>query len=295
MSFSQYVEPIVYSVCVSVVILACQNIYRQYAARKKHFHRLRLLNQIKDKAFSYSSVFFNPHLEKLLVSAGRPLGLNSVRYNGARFILFGVWLVVINARWLVSGGKYPANYLLVLISLVIASQPLAGLPLFALLIKITDIRAREKNKECFTLYSMIQNEFYNDVEKPVNMYSTLTKLRPYFKAIDKALGKAILLWKKSPAEALNAFAWEVGTDEAKDLAQILKNVDVSSPSDAKDILDSRYEQFVTKRQESRRRYCNNIGLIGYLAALLPVFAVIYNALVVFNLEKQDLFRFISQR
>lgn len=296
MNFPQYVEPVLYSICVSVIILACQNIYyQQYAVRKKHLHRLRLLNQIKDKAHRHSTIFFNAGLEKLLIAAGRPLGLNSVRYNLARLVLLGVWLVVINTMWLVTGGKYPLNSLFFIISMIVATQPMAGLPLFALLIKLTDIRAREKNKECFTLYSMIQNEFYNDVDKPVNMYSTLTKLRPYFKAIDKALGKAILLWKKNPADALNAFAWEVGTEEAKDLALILKNVDASSPHDAKDILDSRYEQFVTKRQESRRRYNNNIGLIGYLAALLPVFAVIYNAMVVFNLEKQDLFRFVSQR
>lgn len=296
MNILKYIEPVLYSVCASVIILACFNIYNQvFAGNRKHFSRLRLMNQIKAKTFDYSTVFFNHDLEKLLVSAGRPLGLNSVRYNVARWGLVGMWFVILNTRWIFSDSKYPANYLLLIISVIIATQPLKGLPLFSLLQKITDIRAREKNKECFTLYSMIQNEFYNDVEKPLNMYSSLTKLKPYFKAIDKALGKALLLWKKNPAEALEAFAVEVGTEEAKDLAQILKNVDVSSPDDAKDILDSRYEQFVTKRQENHRRYRNNIGLIGYIAALLPVFAVIYNAMVVFNLEKQDLFKFISQR
>lgn len=296
MNFFKYVEPVLYTVCASVVILAAVNIYNQiFAGNKKHFSRLRLLNQIKAKTFDFSTVFFNNDLEKLLISAGRPLRLNSVRYNALRLVLFGVWFVILNGRWIISGSKYPSNYIFLIISLIIATQPLKGLPLFSLLVKLVDIRAREKNKECFTLYSMIQNEFYNEVEKPLNMYSTLTKLKPYFKAIDKALGKALLLWKKNPAEALESFASEVGTEEAKDLAQILKNVDVSSPDDAKDILDSRYEQFVTKRQENNRRYRNNVGLIGYLAALLPVFAVIYNAMVVFNLEKQDLFKFISQR
>ncbi|MDT3697883.1 MAG: hypothetical protein RO469_00530 [Thermincola sp.] len=296
MDIVKYIEPVLYSVCAAVIILAAVNLYNQtFRGNRKHYGRLRLLSQVKAKTFDYSSFLFSNDLEKLLISAGRPLRLNSVRYNLGRLGLLGVWFIILNARWLISGSKYPSNYLFLIVGLIIFTQPMKGLPLFSLLMKITDIRAREKNKECFTLYSMIQNEFYNDVDKPQNMYSTLAKLKPYFKAIDKAMGKALLLWKRNPAEALEAFATEVGTQEAKDLAQILKNVDASSSEDAKDILDSRYEQFVTKRQESHRRYRNNVGLIGYIAALLPVFAVIYNAMVVFNLEKQDLFRFISQK
>jgi len=296
MYFLEYIRPVLYSVCASVIILAGVNLYNQiFAGNRKHFSRLRLLSQFEINTFDYSTIFFNNDLEKLLISAGTPLRLNSVWYNLVRLVLFGVSFVILNISWIISESRYPSNYVFLIISLIIVTHPMKGLPLFSLLMKITDIRAREKNKECFTLYSMIQNEFYNDVGKPLNMYSALTKLKPYFKAIDKALGKALLLWKKNPAEALEAFASEVGTEEAKDLAQILKNVDVSSPDDAKDILDSRYEQFVTKRQENHRRYRNNVGLIGYLAALLPVFAVIYNAMVVFNLEKQELFKFLSQR
>ncbi|MCL4439221.1 MAG: hypothetical protein M1609_01095 [Firmicutes bacterium] len=292
----RYSEAVVYVISLSMVISAALIIYNlQFLENQRTVYRLRLLEQVRKNTAKTVTGFYNEQLERLLVSTGRPFGLNSIRYNLLRLSILGGWFIYLNSRWLIYKGRYPYNILSLIVSLLILSHPYKGLPLFRLLGKINELRLREKNKECFTLYSMIQNEFYTDLDRPLNMYATLNKLKPYFKAIDRALGKAILLWKKSPAKALDAFAVEVGTEEAKDLAQILKNIDASNPKDARDILDSRYEQFVTKRHESHRRYRNNLGLIGYVAAFLPVFAVIYNAMVVFNLEKQDLLRFLSQR
>ena len=292
----KFSEITIYFVVFIMVGRAAALIYSlQFVESKKSVHRLRLMNSVKKRADGILDTLYNENLDRLLHSIGRPLSLDSVKYNLVRCLLLGGWFIYITADWYLFEGRYPYNIASLILALYIFTQPVKGLPLFYILEKLKDLQLREKNKECFTLYSMVQNEFYTDVDRPLNMYATLNKLKPYFKAIDKALGKAILLWKRNPAEALDAFAVEVGTEEAKDLAQILKNVDLSSPQDARDILDSRYEQFVTKRHENHRRYRNNIGLIGYVAALLPVFAVIYNAMVIFNLEKQELLKFIYQR
>ena len=293
----KYAHHFVYGFSFSLIVLAAIMIYNlQFLDNRNAVFRLRLLKQLRAGIRGGTvSAFYNDNLERVLNSAGRPWGVNSVRYNMLRFVILGGWFLSFNLNWIVSENRYPYNLLCLTVALVIFSHPYNDLPIFKLLEKVRDFRLREKNKECFTLYAMIQNEFYTDLEQPLNMYATLNKLKPYFKAIDKALGKAVLLWKNSPSQALDAFALEIGTEEAKDLAQILKNVDVSTPKDARDILASRYEQFVTKRHENHRRYRNNIGLIGYVAAFLPVFAVIYNAMVVFNLEKQELLKFITQR
>ncbi len=292
----RYSEIIVYGFALGLVLRAAIEINNlQFYHQKKTVYRLRLMDQLKEGSSRAANVFYNPRLERLLVTAGRPLALSSVRYNLVRFGLLGGWLLYLNIRWFIEQGRYPVNVLFLILAASIVTQPRKGLPLYYFLVKFKDLRLRVKNKECFILYSMIQNEFYTDSERPLNMYATLNKLRPYFRAIDRALGKAIFLWKKNPAEALDAFAVEVGTEEAADLAQILKNVDLSSPEDARDLLDSRYDQFVTKRHEHYRRYRNNLGLIGYIAVFLPVFAVIYNAMVIFNLEKQELLKFIYQR
>lgn len=295
-SIAYYLESIVFVFSFALIVLAALIIYNlQYIEATGKVYRLRVFQQLRAKTAKTATGFYHEELEKRLISAGRPLGINSVAFNVLRWSVAIGWLFYLNFQWFMHRGPYPYKYLSLLLLLILSTQPYQGLPLFRMLDKLNEFRMREKNKELFTLYSMIQNEFYTDVERPLNMYATLNKLKPYFKAIDKAIGKAILLWKKDPAAALDAFALEVGTAEARDLAQILKNIDVSDPKDARDILDSRYDQFVTKRHEHHRRYRNNLGLIGYVAALLPVFAVIYNVLVIFNLEKQDLLRFISQR
>lgn len=292
----KYLEEIVFVIALFMVFWAAAIIYsRPFGGRNSTVYRLRLMARARQKTSSLLSRLQNDRLERLLTSAGKPLSLNSVNYSLIRITILGGSMLYINLAWLLGEHRYPYNVACLFIALFILTQPCKGLPVFYLLEKIKELRIREKNKECFTLYSMIQNEFYSYGDKPLNMYSTLYKLKPYFKSIDKALGKAILLWKRNPSQAMDAFAEEVGTEEARDLAQILKNVDASSPKDAKDILDSRYEQFITKRHESHRRHKNNIGLVSYVAALLPVFAVIYNVMVIFNLEKQALLKFIYQR
>jgi len=292
----KYAEIAIFAVAFAMVSWAAAILYNlQLNHRHKTIYRLRLMSKAKDATGKMFTTLHNEELDKLLIYAGRPLSLNSIKYNTIRFSVLGGIFLYITLNWVISDNGYPYNIGCLILALLILTHPLKGLPLFYLLDKLNELRIREKNKECFTLYSMIQNEFYTDCDNPLNMYSTLYKLKPYFTTIDKSLGKAILLWKKNPSQALEAFAAEVGTEEARDLAQIIKNVDISSPQDAKDILDSRYDQFVTKRHESHRRYKNNIGLIGYVAALLPVFAVIYNVMVIFNLEKQALLKFLYQR
>ncbi len=296
MDLLKYAEMVIYILAFTMVIVGAVIISNlQFINSKRPVYRLRLMNQVKERTNKVMHNFYNDSLEKLFLSTGKPLSLNSIKYNVIRFFVLSCWFIYINVNWLTYKGCYPYNLVTLILAVFIFSQPYKGFPLFYLLEKLKELRLRERNKECFTLYSMIQNEFYTDCDRPLNMYATLNKLKPYFKAVDKALGKAILLWKKNPSEALDAFALEVGTEEARDLALILKNVDISSPKDARDILDSRYDQFVTKRHETHRRYRNNIGLIGYIAAFLPVLAVIYNAMVIFNLEKQELLKFIYQR
>jgi len=288
-----YLEISVYIVAILLNIAAASLIYNlQFINTKNPVYRLRLADQVKETTKKLKFYLHDDGLEALLTATGRPLSLSSISFNLTRLVIIIGCLLYLNVRWFLHGGVYPLNSLLLVLLTIILTYPIKSFPVYRFLEKLREIRLREKNKEIFTLYSMIQNEFYTNLDRPLNMYTTLNKLKVYFKSIDRSIGKAVLLWKKNPAAALDAFVAEVGTDEARDLANILKNVDLSSPEDARDMLDSRYEQFVAKRHENHRRYKNNIGLMAYIAALFPVFAVIYNVMVIFNLEKQELLKFI---
>lgn len=95
-------------------------------------------------------------------------------------------------------------------------------------------------------------------------------------------------WRRSTTYALETFAREVGTSQAKDLAGILADVDKLAPEDAYTLLTNRYDHFNTIRLEEFRRRSKDRGIIGYFVTFVPALSILFNFGYVYYLEYKDL-------
>ncbi|MDA8213568.1 MAG: hypothetical protein M0021_17100 [Clostridia bacterium] len=286
---------VVYFFYMVMIIGAAYIIYAQpFDNGRRRIQRLILTEKIKKGANRFTAGLKEERLEVSLRNAGYPLGLNCLSFQIIRLSMLVVWLVSIFSGWLFSSNPFPMNSFAFACLFFVFTIPVRNTPFSMLLDKLAQSHLREKNKEVFTLYSMIDNEFISSNGSPLTMYSLLNKLQPNFSSIKPAIGKAILLWRNDPSLALDAFANEVGTAEAKDLANILKNVDATGPAEALDILQNRREQFLTMRHEIYRRYQKNRGVRDYAITFGASLLVMFNMLVLFYQEYKEMMRFLNQ-
>lgn len=286
---------VVYFFYMVMIIGAAYIIYAQpFDNGRRRIQRLILTERIRKGANRFTAGLKEERLEVSLRNAGYPLGLNSLSFQIIRLSILVVWLVTIFSGWLFSSNPFPMNSFAFACLFFVFTMPVRNTPFSMLLDKLAQSHLREKNKEVFTLYSMIDNEFISSNGSPLTMYSLLNKLQPNFSSIKPAIGKAILLWRNNPSLALDAFANEVGTAEAKDLANILKNVDATGPAEALDILQNRREQFLTMRHEIYRRYQKNRGVRDYAITFGASLLVMFNMLVLFYQEYKEMMRFLNQ-
>lgn len=286
---------VVYFFYMVMIIGAAYIIYAQpFDNGRRRIQRLILTERIRKGANRFTAGLKEERLEVSLRNAGYPLGLNSLSFQIIRLSILVVWLVTIFSGWLFSSNPFPMNSFAFACLFFVFTMPVRNTPFSMLLDKLAQSHLREKNKEVFTLYSMIDNEFISSNGSPLTMYSLLNKLQPNFSSIKPAIGKAILLWRNNPSLALDAFANEVGTAEAKDLANILKNVDATGPAEALDILQNRREQFLTMRHEIYRRYQKNRGVRDYAITFGASLLVMFNMLILFYQEYKEMMRFLNQ-
>lgn len=239
--------------------------------------------------------FHDEATEKLFREAGLPTKLTAFNFFIFRLILLSLSFGVIISKWLWGNLPFPTSSICLLAAAFAFTSTKNQMPLTYLLKKLREINTMNKNKECFLLYNMLLNEFYTDDHKSHNVYALLQKFSIYFDKIKPAIVKTLSVWKRNPEQALNLFSSEIGTEEARDLAQILKNVDASGPAQARDIIKSRYEQFQTSRHEHHRRKLKNIDLFGYIAVFIPTIAILFNMVFVLGLAVQGLFQRLNYR
>jgi len=196
---------------------------------------------------------------------------------------------------LINGVPFNMGNIVFALSLYLLTAPKSYMPISYILSKVKSLYTIEKNRECFLLYSMLLNEFNRDDDTTFQLYAILQKMAVYFNKIKPAMLKMLSQWKRNPEAALDLFAKEVGTAEAKDLAQILKSIDASNAVKARDVIKSRYQQFQTSRHETHRRMLKNRDLLGYTLVFIPMIAILFNMLNVYSQMIQDLLKFSNGR
>lgn len=240
-----------------------------------------------------NNYIYDERAETLFKGAGYPFRLTGKSYSILRIIMVVVLILYFVFDNIINDIPFAMDNVILIGSLYLLTAPKGYLPVSYILSKLKSLYTLEKNRECFLLYSMLLNEFNRDNDTTFQLYAILQKMAVYFNKIKPAMLKMLSQWKRNPELALDHFAEEVGTVEAKDLAQILKTVDASDSAKAKDVIKSRYQQFQTSRHESHRRMLKNRDLIGYTIVLIPMLAILFNMVNVYSLMIQDLMKFVN--
>lgn len=99
MYMMRYLEPLVYVAAFSLVVGAALIIYNLQFIDNKIVYRLRMAAYFRNRSDNFKRSLYDENLEKLLVQAGNPLNLGSIKYNLIRISSLGGWFIYINVWW----------------------------------------------------------------------------------------------------------------------------------------------------------------------------------------------------
>lgn len=221
------------------------------------------------------------------------LGFSVMQYRVVRDVLFVCFLALVNFRFLVVNhtGSYPFGQIIFLIILYGAAQLRPKFPIVWLLKGFQKSFHHKKNSEVILLQQLISNEYADANSSKQNVYHLLLYLRKFTKHIQPAIDVFLEQYPLDPYnkdKAFRSFAEKIGTPEAEALSQVLFQIEESSSSEVRDILQKRYEELKKKRQQNYKSMMTNRGTMGYVITFSGVLMVILCCLYVYFLEYQDL-------
>lgn len=194
--------------------------------------------------------------EQLFKDAGYPLGLNGYRWEILKWSLL-VFLLMNYILYPAISGRDVSMYsiLFILASMVLFSPTFPFSISRFILNRLIEYKKAKRNSELFSLYDMLISEIQMMETTRVNAYSLLRMLKPYFTELDGGISRLLANWTSSegPDYALDTFAKEIGTNEAKSLANVFKKFDDNKRETILKSLQGMEDMFITSQIENYRR------------------------------------------
>lgn len=219
-------------------------------------------------------------------------GFTPTTYRLIRDITIFVLAVILNIRYLMNmDQRYPFLGLILILLLYIALQLRESFPIEYLLKAVKARFERKKNAEIFILQQLISNEYADVNTTKQNVYHMFMYLRRFLNYTRPAVDRFLEEYPRDPynkEKAFRSFAKIVGTPEAESLAEILYQVEQSSPDEVAELLEKKYEELKKKRQEAYRGVMKDRGVIAYVVSFSGVMMVIICGLFVYYLEYKDM-------
>ncbi|WP_066412853.1 hypothetical protein [Sutcliffiella cohnii] len=221
--------------------------------------------------------------ESLLKEAGYPLGLNGVKYY-IFFITFISFLVIYYIVFpLLSGNSVSIWTTIIIIGIYVFFLPDFPFSLFRYIIKrIVEYNQSKKNSEIFMLYDLIINEIEMMENTRINSYNLLRNLKSYFNVINGSITRLLSQWTddEGPEKALDNFAEDLGTKEAKSLISVLKKLDENDRETALTSLKGMNNMFVRSQIENYRRRRKVTTDLSSIPIKVTHFLILLNFMVV---------------
>ncbi|MFP3470769.1 hypothetical protein R0J90_12075, partial [Micrococcus sp. SIMBA_144] len=116
----------------------------------------------------------------------------------------------------------------------------------------------------------------------INAYSVLRNIQPYFEMISTPFNKLLTGWSNNdgPSKALDNFAKELGTKEARTLASVIKNLDEVERETALESLKGMNNMFARNQIENYRRRRKVTTDFASLPIKITHFLIVLNFLIV---------------
>ncbi|WP_254391897.1 hypothetical protein [Terribacillus sp. DMT04] len=268
-------------------VLALSTGYLVYAGLTTNTERLQTRLRLK-QSFSNSKQQIiktakETKAEKWFKLTNYPLGLNSTRYFVIYFSIVG--LLIANYVLLpMLTGRLISNWAFVgIIAFALLFLPSFPYSLFVYTMKrIVEYRIAKKNAEIFMLYDLITNELRMMNNTRINSYNLLRNLRPYFDVISESYNRLLTNWTndEGPKVALNRFADEIGSKEARALANIISSLDEIEIDTALNSLSGLNDMFIKSQIENYRRRKKVTNELSSLPIKATHFIIILNFVAV---------------
>jgi hypothetical protein len=262
--------------------------------RKK---RSRFKYQLKHLTIENSTlikIFKRPHVDALFQEAGLSSYVNSTRFNMTRYglVMIVMLLNVIGSQ--VGIEIISRSWVFIILALVALTIPVKYFPLYYLIGFIRKQHVREKGNEVYSLYNQLKAEFQSDNDRVSNMYNLLLSYRKYFMIIRPAIEKALTKWRISPEMAWNTFAVEVGTEEAENLAMLMKEIEGSSIENACILLEQKREEFANANYNTFKDYLKDREFIIFVIVYICALSIFGNLIVAHFLQYHEIINFMNR-
>lgn len=217
--------------------------------------RLRIKHSIQKNRQKLVESASRSNAEDWLQKADYPLGLNAFRYHLIYFSLF-LFLVFYYVVFPFLTGTLELWPLIGIIVGFVLFLPSFPYSLFIYIMKrVIDYQQAQKNAEVFMLYDLLINEIDMMSVNRINTYNLIRNIKPYFDVISGSLTKLLTSWSndEGPNIALDKFASDIGTKEAKTLVSVIKTLDEVDRKTALESLRGMNNMFVRSNIENYRR------------------------------------------
>ncbi|MFE7064181.1 hypothetical protein ACFVAD_18790 [Sutcliffiella sp. NPDC057660] len=275
---------LIYIVAVVFALVSGVLVYSGLSSRKERLQfRLRFKQAIQEQQSQMKEKAVESKVETVFREAGYPLGITAIRW----MVLKNSLLILLILNYLVYPIMFKGDYSLISI-LMIFFVMAAISPTFPFSItrfflnRWTEYKKAKRNAELFSLYDMLISEIQMMNTTRINVYNLLKGLTPYFSEIKKDLNKLLINWNsdQGPSLALDQFASELDTNEAKSLVTILKTFDENQRETILTSLKGMEDTFINSQIENYRRRRKLFLDLGKLPIKTTHFLILLNFVVV---------------
>jgi len=225
------------------------------------------------------------------LSSGEALSFGGVdipvsMYNAVRFLVLGIWLVLVLILKIFKGLPSFGIQLFLIIILIISTTPRLKMGRIKLpFLYASDFfkkRTREaSNREIYRTISELINLFTIKGEVILGSNYVLEEVVKNAKVTKPVYLKMLSIWNMNRREeAANYFSKAIGTKEARDLAGVFLKLDYLNPAELKGQLLNYYNNIKTERITARERVNERNGNLIYILAIVSAVVVLLNFLVV---------------
>jgi hypothetical protein len=215
-------------------------------------------------------------------------------YRVSRDILFAIMLFTLHIHFFTTdGSKYPFAGIMLLIMIYALTLLREKFPIMYLLNYFRKGYDRKKNTDVFMLQQLISNEYNSANQSQQNIYNLFVYLHRYMKHIRQPMNNFLDEYRSDPMSEIPFinFGARIGTDEAKELAKLLHQIDKSN--DVHDILNKRYEELKSRRMQNYKASMKDRETFGHLLTFSGVLVAVCAAFCTYILEHQDQMRNIG--
>ncbi|MGE8081334.1 hypothetical protein [Peribacillus loiseleuriae] len=247
-------------------------------------HRLRFKEEWQEQKSGYIDKRSKSKSEYLFKESGNPFGLTAIRWDISRAIfMLVVFLNYILYPWVNSGSPQFSIFILVALIAISTEPSLGKLSIMHFMLnRLILYKKAKRNAELFSLYDMLVSEIQMMNSTRINIYSLLRTLTHYFRELNGTLKRLLSNWTSDlgPDEALELFAKEIDTSEAKSLATVLKTFDNNDKETILISLRGMEDMFVTSQIENYRKRRKLYVDLANIPVMAAHWLILFNFLIV---------------